>query len=424
MATRTGKDPAGSQVESTSKTSAAKRQELAGESSLPKSLRIDVTLPEESFEVPEDEEAVAIEETPVQAGKVLESNLSTTSIELIPVVPIPDPESERSQTRGRRNEPAVPQTPEPTELLTSDRLLERNAIKKPKPEGFWQSAVYSLSLHLVNLGDSKAVRARKEMDARISRKFDAGTRFIAVLSRKGGVGKTTISTLLGMALAEVRDDPVIAVDANPDRGTLAERVKRRSSSTVRDVVSNASQIKSFSEFSNLVTRDETRLDVLASDADPTVSEAFDAKDFDAVADAVSRFYSIAIADCGTGIVLSVMQSVLRRADALVIISGGSVDEARLASETLTWLETNGYAQLARNSVVALNTATPATSLVNLDEIETHFRSRVREIVRIPYDPLLATGAAIDFRQLRPLTVASARLLAAAVADGIPLADGH
>ncbi len=383
-----------------------------------------MTLPEESFEVPEDEEAVAIGETPVQAGGVLQSNLNTTSIELIPVVPKPEVESKRSPARGRKNELLAPQTPEPTELLTSDRLLERTAIKKPRPEGFWQSAVYSMSLHLVNLGDSRAVRARKELDARIGRKFDSGTRFIAVLSRKGGVGKTTISALLGMALAEVRDDPVIAVDANPDRGTLAERVKRRSSSTVRDVVSTASKIKSFSEFSSLVTRDETRLDVLASDADPTVSEAFDAKDFDTVADAVSRFYSIAIADCGTGIVLSVMQSVLRRADALVIISGGSVDEARLASETLTWLETNGHAGLARNSVVALNTATPATNLVNLDEIETHFRSRVREIVRMPYDPTLATGAAIEFRQLRPLTISSARSLAAAVADGIAPSSAH
>ena len=44
-----------------------------------------------------------------------------------------------------------------------------------------------------------------------------------VLSRKGGVGKTTVTTLLGMVLAELREDRVIAMDANPDRGTLSDR---------------------------------------------------------------------------------------------------------------------------------------------------------------------------------------------------------
>ena len=38
----------------------------------------------------------------------------------------------------------------------------------------------------------------------------------------------------------------------------------------------------------------------------------------------------------------------------MIVSGGSVDEARLASETLTWLEANGYGDLVRNAIVAIN----------------------------------------------------------------------
>ena len=46
---------------------------------------------------------------------------------------------------------------------------------------------------------------------------------VAIASQKGGVGKTTVTTLLGMALADAREDRVIAIDANPDRGTLAER---------------------------------------------------------------------------------------------------------------------------------------------------------------------------------------------------------
>ena len=210
-----------------------------------------------------------------------------------------------------------------------------------------------------------------------------------MLTRKGGVGKTTITTLLGMALADARDDRIIAIDANPDRGTLAERVDRQTRETVRDVVAKASSIGGYTDFSGFVSRDETRLDILASDTDPTLSEAFDDNDYNVVAGLAARYYSIVLTDCGTGIVHSVMRATLQRADSIVIVSGGSVDEARLASETLTWLEANGYGELVRNAIVAINLATQGTHLVKVDEIEAHFQSRVREIVRIPYDPQLA-----------------------------------
>ena len=261
----------------------------------------------------------------------------------------------------------------------------------------------------MNLGDSPRVRARKELDARIDKSFEGGARFIPVLTRKGGVGKTTITALLGMAMADVREDRVVAIDANPDRGTLAERISKQTRATVRDVVTKAASINSFSDFTALVSHDETRLDILASDTDPLLSEAFDENDYNV----------IVLTDCGTGIVHSVMRATLQRADSVVIVSGGSVDEARLASETLTWLEANGFGELVRNAIVALNTATQGTNLVKIDEIETHFRSRVREVVRIPYDPQLAAGSAINYSSLKPLTRESARELAALVADGLP-----
>ena len=43
---------------------------------------------------------------------------------------------------------------------------------------------------------------------------------IAVVSPKGGVGKTTLTVLLGSLLARVRRDRIVAVDTNPDFGSL------------------------------------------------------------------------------------------------------------------------------------------------------------------------------------------------------------
>jgi MinD-like ATPase involved in chromosome partitioning or flagellar assembly len=321
--------------------------------------------------------------------------------------------SRRDSIRGE-----VFDEPEPAAMLTADRLLDASAKFRPAPESGWRKLAYYLTLKLWNPGDSPKVKARKALDARIGAVLEGGAKFIPVLTRKGGVGKTTISTLLGMAMAQVREDRVIAIDANPDRGTLAERVSKSTRFTVRDVVNRAAAIDGFSEFSNMVSRDETRLDVLASDADPMLSEAFDEGDYNVVADMAARYYSIVITDCGTGIVHSVMRPTLQRANALVIISGGSVDEARLASETLTWLEANGYGELVRNSVVALNTATQATLLVKLDEIEQHFRTRVRSVIRIPYDPALAAGSVIKFNELKKPTRDAARELASEVIGSI------
>lgn len=309
-------------------------------------------------------------------------------------------------------------SPEPSAMLTEDRLLDKSGRHRVAPEGFWQRLVYEVSFHTINLGDSRAARERKALDRRIGAGFDHGARFVPVLTRKGGVGKTTVTTLLGMALAEVRDDRVIAIDANPDRGTLAERVPKSTGATVRDVVNLAAGISGFTDFAELVSKDPTRLHVLASDTDPLLSEAFDEDDYNVVADQAARFYSIVLTDCGTGVVHSVMKPTLERADGLVIVSGGSIDEARLASETLTWLEANGYGHLVERSVVALNTATQGTNVVKLDEIEDHFLSRVRDVVRIPYDPYLAAGSVIEWNRLSPYTRDSARELAALVVEGM------
>lgn len=308
--------------------------------------------------------------------------------------------------------------PEPAAMLTADRLIDVSAKNRPAPESGFRRFLYFLSLKSINLGDNLRVRERKATDARISAVLEGGAKFVPVLTRKGGVGKTTVTTLLGMAMALVREDRVIAIDANPDRGTLAERVSKSTRFTVRDVVNRAAAVDGFTDFSTMVSRDATRLHVLASDSDPMLSEAFDEGDYNVVADMAARYYTVILTDCGTGIVHSVMRPTLQRANGLVIVSGGSVDEARLASETLTWLEANGYGDLVRQSVVALNTATQGTNLVKLDEIEAHFKSRVRAVVKIPYDPALAAGSVIKFEQLHKNTREAARELAALVVEGL------
>src|SRR3954462_11558012 len=142
-------------------------------------------------------------------------------------------------------------------MLTADRRIETGAGLRDNPTGAWNKFVYAATLHKLNLGDSAIERMRKDEVVRITKAFEGGTRFVPVLTRKGGVGKTTVTTLLGMTLATLREDRIIAIDANPDRGTLSERVPKSTRATVRDVVTKANTISGFTDFSTLVSRDET-----------------------------------------------------------------------------------------------------------------------------------------------------------------------
>ncbi|MFD5225855.1 MinD/ParA family protein [Microbacterium sp. NPDC058342] len=307
---------------------------------------------------------------------------------------------------------------ESADLLTADRLLDPSRVSRPEPEGTWSHLLYSVSGGRINIGDGRKARARKALSARIATPMPGTARFVPVLSRKGGVGKTTVTALLGMALADARDDRVIAVDANPDRGTLAERVVGGHSKSVRDLVRAQHEIRGFHDISAIVARDETRLDVLASDADPRISEAFGDADYRDVASVAAQYYSLVLTDSGTGIVHSVMGATLDLADQIVIVSGLSVDEARLASETITWLETNGHAALAREAIVVLNQSTPGAPLVRLSELEAHFSTRSQHVLRIPYDAQIAGGGPIDFGSLQPETRRAAREIAAVLVEGL------
>lgn len=385
---------------------------------LPPSLTVDLQLPEPVRVAPPEEAVVAIDALAVTASPEQETP-ATTSIEISTVVQPVETETDDAAEAARIV--PLPERPEPAAAEVRPARHHAPPAKpgrRPAPEGGWPAFVYALTLHLVNLGDSPAVRARKELDARIARRFTDGPRFVPVLSRKGGVGKTTITALLGMALADVRTDGVLAVDANPDRGTLADRVTKQTRSTVRDIVLHAPGLTEGDALAEHLSRDLTGLDVAASDADPLLAEAFDEGGYNVVADVVSPHYGVILTDCGTGLVHPVMRATLQRADAVVVVSGGSIDEARLASETLTWLEANGYAHLVPNAVVALNASTQGTDLDKLHDIEDHFRSRVRAVVRIPYDPELAAGSIVRYDALRPFTRSSARDLAALVVDGL------
>ncbi|MFC0550375.1 AAA family ATPase [Planotetraspora thailandica] len=290
--------------------------------------------------------------------------------------------------------------------------------RRNAPKGGWRRLVYKASAGWIKPGEPPEVRRRRELINRARTPVASGHHRVAVLSLKGGVGKTTTTVGLGATLAQIRGDRVIAVDANPDRGTLSDKVELETAATVRDLLNERGQIKRYVDIRAFTSQAPSRLEILASDRDPSVSEAFSAKDYHAVSQVLENFYSICITDCGTGLLHSAMSGVLGLADQIVLISSPSVDGARAASATLDWLEAHHYEDLVRAATVVLCSVRPRSkSTVDLDRLEAHFTARCRAVIRVPYDPHLEEGAEIDLEQLQEATRDAYLKLAASVGDG-------
>jgi MinD-like ATPase involved in chromosome partitioning or flagellar assembly len=287
---------------------------------------------------------------------------------------------------------------------------------KRTPQSGWRKALYLGSGKLINPGESPADRRRRELISRVNQPL-RGCYKVAILSLKGGVGKTTTTTTLGSLFASLRGDRVIAVDANPDRGTLSQKIPIETTATVRHLLRDADRITRYSDVRVYTSQGPSRLEILASESDPAVSEAFSEHDYRRVVALLEHFYNIVFTDCGTGLMHSAMKGVLDSADALVIVSSGAVDGARSASATLDWLDAHGYGELVRRSVAVINSVRPRAGAIDLDRLAAHFAARVGGVARIPFDPHLEEGAEIELERLQDDTRSALLELAAMVADG-------
>ena len=293
---------------------------------------------------------------------------------------------------------------------------------KRAPSQGWRKWMYLGTFKLINVGESPKVIRRNTLVAEVQRPL-RGCYRIALLSLKGGVGKTTITATLGATLASIRGDRVVAVDANPDRGTLSQKVPLETPSTVRHLLRDAEGIEAYSDVRAYTSQGPSRLEVLASESDPAVSEAFSSEDYTRTLEVLERFYSVVLTDCGTGMLHSAMSAVLTKADVLVVISSGSVDGARSAAATLDWLDAHGHQDMVRNSIAVINAVRPRSGKVDLKKVVDHFARRCRAVRQVPFDPHLEEGAEISLERLKPETREALLDLAAVVAEGFSGARG-
>ncbi|MET4093948.1 MinD-like ATPase involved in chromosome partitioning or flagellar assembly [Arthrobacter sp. UYCu712] len=334
--------------------------------------------------------------------------------ETAPSVPAQPPRSTRTASRAA----ALSAAPVP-DFISSPGLFVRE--QKPKPVGGFRGALYKMTGGGLNLGPSARQREEDELARRISRQLQ-GSYNTAVLSLKGGIGKTSTTVGVGLTLAEFRGDPPCAIDANPDSGDLVERAlgegiyQQQSPRTITDLLKNVESVDSLTALARYMHH-AGRLHLIAGEQDPEVSDSLTAEEYLRIRKLISGYYSVALTDCGTGVTHNAMSGILQSADNLIIAAGYAVSGAKRARSTLHWLASHGYEELARNAVVVITDKDEVSSRVDKDAIEDHLSGICRQLIAVPHDRGVADGDLVTLDVLRPETRRAYREIAAAIVDG-------
>ncbi|MBF6189799.1 MinD/ParA family protein [Nocardia implantans] len=269
-----------------------------------------------------------------------------------------------------------------------------------------------------NLGLSPAEQRAEDRKARIRRQLTT-TYQIAVISVKGGVGRTTTAATLGSTFASLRPDRVVAIDANPDFGDLSTRTCRHPYGlTLRDLA-QSQNLDAFSAVQSFTSINSADLAVIASPWSTEATEALSGREYSTAVEVLRKHFNLLVVDCGTGVLDSATATVLQTSDAVVVVTPATVGGVTGAVATLNWLSSHGLQHLIAKSIVGIVHHQPLKPTVDVDAIEKLFETAQRPTCVLPYDAHLAEGGEIDLRLLEKETVLAFEELAAWLADGFP-----
>jgi MinD-like ATPase involved in chromosome partitioning or flagellar assembly len=266
------------------------------------------------------------------------------------------------------------------------------------------------------LGAGPGERILRDHIAKIGTSI-AGNYQIAVVSIKGGVGKTRTSVGLGTVYGMYRTEPVIALDASPTYGNLGRLIDPHARSSIREFVADATVTASYPMARYHIGKNNQGLEVLAGNQNLANPFALDADTFTEMLGRTQRFYQLSLIDCAHEIEHPVMSAVFEAADALVIVGAMNFDGVGAAEQTLDWLDARKKHDLLRRSVLVLNDVYRCQSKSFVAEVRNSLGRRVGGVKTIPWDGHLRDGSVLDFAALRRRTQLAYIEVAAWLAQG-------
>ena len=242
-----------------------------------------------------------------------------------------------------------------------------------------------MSRRLETLLVSRGERDEAEVEQRM-RSIAAVSRpnVVALISPKGGVGKTTSTFLVGNLLASHLKLRAIAIDANSDFGTLGRVAgdARQSQRSLVELLEDADRLRTAAQLNAYVSRQPTGMHVLAAPRDPTATADFGPDHYGELVAFLSCFYEVVLLDLGAGVAGPLARFAIDRADQAVLVT---TPEWVTSSVVLDALE---HMRHDRTTVVLNKSLLRA---IDLPAVEQRFRmEHLHGVVTVPYDEQLAT----------------------------------
>ena len=232
---------------------------------------------------------------------------------------------------------------------------------------------------------SEAEREEAELERRLSvHPSVTRSNTVALISPKGGVGKTTSTFVVGNLLAARLKLRVVAVDANPDFGTLSRLAPddRRSDRSLADLLHDADRLRTSAELAPYVSRLPTGLHLLGAPADATLTASLGPERYGELAAYLSTFYEIVLLDLGTGVAGPLARFAIERADQVVLVTTPEWVTSSVVLGSLSHLQHD-------RTTVAINRSRLGS--VAIEAIEDRFRAEhLHRAITVPYDEQLAT----------------------------------
>jgi MinD-like ATPase involved in chromosome partitioning or flagellar assembly len=247
---------------------------------------------------------------------------------------------------------------------------------------------------VLGMGASREVREATTRAERLRQPVTT-IRRIAVLSGRGGAGKTTLAALVATALAAARPDRVLAVDAAPELGSLALVAGAASPRPVAGFGRAAPQPQAFEDADPHLGRTDSGLWLLTGPTSADPAPRLDLPAYRAAVAALSRFFAVLVTDCGPDPASRLNLGVLEDAHALALVAPATVDGLLSTHQAIARLRQTSASLLPR-TVVVLSSQSPHTEAVDLKRGTRTLASQGVRVARLPYDRHLAAGA-----RLRP-----------------------
>ncbi|KHD78611.1 hypothetical protein MB27_04605 [Actinoplanes utahensis] len=215
-------------------------------------------------------------------------------------------------------------------------------------------------------------------------------RRIAVVSIRGGTGKSTVAAVLASLYAGRRADSVLAADADPYEGSLSWRLGLADPPALADLAARLMSARdtTLRALEPLLPRTANGLWVLPSGAprQPRLCSE--------VTRALSRLFAVCVTDCPPGFESPVTASVLPEAHAVVLVSAATPDGIRATHNFLQRRVSNGRTSSLQRVVVVLNTLQPGGRGRPAGDSATLLGRFQVPVVTLPYDRHLAGGGLI------------------------------